>query len=473
MTDHQRADTVMPGHPAPAPNMKRLAAEGLTFTSAYCPSPHCCPSRAAFHTGLMPSRSGVWNNIGNDMRLSWGLNEGVRCWAQDVRERGYETTFIGKWHVDASKGPECYGWAGELATGLGFEQLEELWDAYAKPEFTEQPQTRGTGQIMRPGYPPYTLYGIREQQHHDLSVTERAVQEIRDLASMGDPWCLFAGFTGPHDPYFVPQRYLDRVPPAAAALPPSYTDGLDDKPRIYQRMRRQIFGQLTESEVCEAIRHFWAYCAFLDDQLGQILEALEDSGQAEDTLVLFCSDHGDYCGDHGLFAKGIPAFRGAYRVPAIVRWPAGIASPGRSVDSLVSLVDFAPTFKEIAGCSGKASLSGDSLVPFFRGAEPPAWRNALLGQCNGVELYYTQRWVQTDRWRYVFNGFDFDELYDLHADPNEMRNLSGMNDYDTVKNQMARTMWRLARAENDAVINPYITVGLAPVGPGAVSEDVR
>jgi arylsulfatase A-like enzyme len=324
------------------------------------------------------------------------------------------------------------------------------WDRYARSEATRQPEPRGPGQIVRPGYPPYTLYGAREIETHDTQVTEAAVRALPELAASGRPWCLFAGFIGPHDPYLVPQQYLDRQPLEDVELPSSFSDDLEDKPRVYQRLRRQIWGQLTEDEVRQAIRHFWAYCAFLDDLLGRILEALDQSGQAEDTLVLFCADHGDYCGDHGLFCKGIPAFRGAYHVPAIARWPNGIAAPGRQVESQVSLTDFAPTFRELAGCAAPAPGSGASLAPFLRGETPSGWRDALFGQCDGVELYYTQRWVETEQYRYVFNGFDFDELYDLQADLHEMKNLADDPACAGLKNDLARRMWQLARAEGEA-----------------------
>ena len=114
-------------------------------------------------------------------------------------------------------------------------------------------------------------------------------------------------------------------------------------------MRETRFGQLSEREVRDGIRHFWAYCTYLDDLFGQLLAALDATGQRDNTLVLYTSDHGDYCGEHGLFAKGIPCFQGAYRVPAVIRWPAGIVNPGRRVDAFVSLADFGPTFLEVAG----------------------------------------------------------------------------------------------------------------------------
>ena len=110
MTDHQRADTVLPEHPAITPNLDRFAQEGVMFTNAFCPSPHCCPSRATFFSGLYPSRHGVWNNVCNRQALSRGLNDGVRLWSQDLAEAGYEMHFCGKWHVSVVESPRDRGW---------------------------------------------------------------------------------------------------------------------------------------------------------------------------------------------------------------------------------------------------------------------------------------------------------------------------------------------------------------------------
>jgi arylsulfatase A-like enzyme len=284
---------------------------------------------------------------------------------------------------------------------------------------------------------------------------------LGSVQSSDQPWGLFIGVVGPHDPYIVPSRYLDLYEPEGVLLPPSTCDDLEDKPRIYRRLRQMRFGQLSEREVREAIRHYWAYCTYLDGLFGQV----ERTGQAEDTLVLYCADHGDYCGDHGLFAKGIPAFRGAYHVPAVVRWPAGVREPGCRVDAFVSLADFAPTFLEAAGLGAERPLTGASLMPFLRNEPPRAWRDDMHTQCNGVELYYTQRSVMTTEFKYVFNGFDEDELYDLRRDPHEMVNLAQDPAYEGIKRALCRRMWRFAWREDDTAINPYITVGLAPYGP--------
>jgi len=467
MTDHQRADTVLPEHPAVTPNLDRFASEGVTFTNAYCPSPHCCPSRATFFTGLYPSRHGVWNNVCNQQALSRGLNEGIRLWSEDLAEAGYDMHWSGKWHVSVEESPADCGWTEHFVSAAAGTHHGVRWDHYRR--LAEEPDAtqRGEGEILRPGYGTYRLYGTDPDggNQHDETAVAKALDILASLTADSEPWCLYVGTIAPHDPYVVSQKYLDLYDLDDIPLPPSYADDLTDKPAIYRRMREMRFGQLSECEVREGIRHFWAYCTYLDDLFGQILAALERTGESENTLVLYCSDHGDYCGEHGLFAKGIPCFRGAYHVPAVVRWPAGIRNPGRRVDAFVSLADFAPTFLEVAGLTWDRHFTGAGLSPFLQDETPAYWRDEIHTQCNGVELYYTQRSVITKDFKYVFNGFDRDELYDLRADPHEMRNLSDDPAYEGVKRELCGRMWRFAHREDDTAINPYITVGLAPYGP--------
>jgi arylsulfatase A-like enzyme len=253
---------------------------------------------------------------------------------------------------------------------------------------------------------------------------------------------------------------LDRIP-----LPESYADRLQDKPNIYRRMRTQFWDQLSEEEVRDSIRHYWAYCTMEDTYFGLVLDALEAGGQRDNTLVLRLSDHGEYCGAHGLFCKGVPAFREGYNVPCIVSWPEGIARPGRVEDSFVTLADIAPTLLDVAGVPVPDNLTGRSMVPFLRGETPEEWPDAFYSQMNAVELYYTQRAVQTHDWKYVYNGFDFDELYDLRNDPHETVNLADRHDYADVKRDLVRKMWRFAGQTDDHIFNPYATVAMAPWGP--------
>jgi arylsulfatase A-like enzyme len=470
MTDHQRADTVLPEHPCIAPRVSQLGQDGVTFTHAFCPSPHCCPSRATFHTGLYPSRHGVWNNVCNRQALSLGLKPGVRCWSEDLAAAGYRLHFSGKWHVSVQEGPADRGWTEHFVTGKAGDLHGTTWDRYR--QLPPAPAVRGEGQVIRPGYGTWTAYGRREPapQHHDETAVGHAVEALGALARGPDPWCLYVGLIAPHDPYVAPGRHVDRYRLDDVPLPASYADTMADKPNVYRRLREEVFGQLTPREVREAIRHFWAYCSYIDELFGRVLDALERTGQAGDTLVLFCSDHGDYGGEHGLFAKGIPCFQGAYRVPMVVRWPAGLRRPGRRVAEFVSLADVGPSLLDLAGLRPDRPFSGSSFAPFLRGETPPAWRDEIHTQCNGVELYYTQRSVTTRTLKYVFNGFDRDELYDLRTDPDETVNLCDRPEYAAAKRDLCGRLWRFACREDDTAINPYITVSLAPYGPATAFE---
>jgi arylsulfatase A-like enzyme len=266
-----------------------------------------------------------------------------------------------------------------------------------------------------------------------------------------------------------------------------------DKPRLYQRLRRQLWDQVSQQEAEEGLRHYWAMCTLQDWFVRDLLAELERTGQAENTAVVFVSDHGDYAYAHGLAVMGIAAFREAYHVPLVVRWPAGVTRPGRTIDEWVTLADLAPTLLELAGVQTSYPFSGRSLVPFLRDeATPLDWPDAWFSQTKGNECYYTQRIVATKEWKYVCNWFDFDELYDLRRDPHELVNLAfpspealtrGSGDppvarreefqpwpplapeLDAVRRELLGRMWRFALREHDIIFNAHPPVALPPYGP--------
>lgn len=471
MTDHQRADTVLPDSPTIMPNVKKMGSEGIFFTDTYCPMAHCCPARATFFTGLYPSRSGVWNNVSNAQALSRGLKEGVRTFGEDLKEAGYNLGYAGKWHVSAVEGPAERGWSElttptERGSGMG-----RGWEDIKRAALREgnNYEDRQPGEIIMKGYLRQALYGINDngKASDERSVNE-AVKAIRNFSKEGEPWAVFVGANMPHAPYQVPQKYVDMYDLEDISLPPSYHDELKDKPNYYRKLREMNFDQLSELEARDAIRHYWAMCTYLDDLFGKLLDVLKETNQVENTLVLYCSDHGDYAGDHGLFHKGVPSFLGAYNVPAVVRWPKGIKNPGRQVDAFVSLADFAPTFTELAGMRPDPTLTGKSLVPFLLNQQPTTWRDAMHTQCNGVENYFTQRMIITKQHKYVYNGFDYDELYDLEKDPHEMVNLIKHPEYEEIKLELVKKMWKFAYQENDPLGTvKYIMVNTAPLGSQA------
>lgn len=473
MTDQEQAAVAHPDHPCITPNASRLAQEGVIFTNSYCPTAHCCPSRATFMTGLYPSRHGIYNNVSNPTAIHRSLYDGVSMFSETLRDAGYNLAYAGKWHVSDTENPSDRGFEDLLVTagkGSYMHRSLEQWKEQAQQPPDEGP--RKPGEILRPGWGNYQLYSSYPtdtphgyEQTKDYQVAQSAIEALPRLAQQDDPWFLFIGPTGPHDPFRVPERYVQMYDLDAIPLPESYADRLHDKPNIYRRMRTQFWDQLSEEEVRDSIRHYWAYCTMEDALFGEVLAALDATGQADNTLVLRMSDHGDYCAAHGLYCKGVPAFREAYNIVTIARLPNGIANPNREVNDFVTLADFAPTFIELAGAQVPADLTGRSLVPFLKDEPPTDWTDAFYTQFNGVELYYSQRSVTTNDYKYVYNGFDFDEFYDLRIDPHEMINRSDDPAYRDAKHALVRKMWRFAGRENDIVFNPYATVAFAPWGP--------
>jgi arylsulfatase A-like enzyme len=472
MTDQERGDVLHPDHPCLTPNASRLAREGILFSNAFCPTAHCCPSRATFFTGLYPSRHGIYNNVSTPTAIHRGLYPGVRTFGEWLKESGYRLAFSGKWHVSDDENPGDRGWEELHVTASKGSYMHVAIDTWRTRGLgSDEPRRRG--QIKRPGWGDLQLYDSYEsdapngyEDNPDYPAIKAAVEALPRLAEGNQPWVMYVGPLGPHDPFVVPTRFLNQYDLDSIPLPPNYHDDLVDKPNIYRRLRQQVWGQLTEDEVRDAVRHYWAYCSMMDAMFGEVLSALDRTGQADNTLVLRMSDHGEYCGAHGLFMKGVAAFREAYHIPVIARWPQGIPNPGRQVDAFVTLADFAPTFLELAELPAPMGLTGRSLCPHLTGENADDWPDAVFTQFNGVELYYTQRSVTTREFKYVYNGFDFDELYDLRRDPFELENLAGDRAWDATKRELARKMWQFAADQHDDMLfNSYGTVALAPWGP--------
>ena len=242
---------------------------------------------------------------------------------------------------------------------------------------------------------------------------------------------------------------------------------MEDKPAMYRRIKDR-FAQLTEREHKECLRRYLAFCSYEDHLFGRLIDALEEGGLYENTVVMYLSDHGDYAGAHGLWAKGLPCFREAYNISCAVGG-AGIKDPGRLCGAFVSLSDFAPTILELAGISCGRKFAGKSLAGLLNGGQDEeGFREYMFTQTNGNEQYGIQRAVFSKRYKYVFNGFDYDEFYDLEADPGETKNQINNPAYREAVREMCRQMWLFAKDNRDDITNPYIMTALAPWGPGII-----
>lgn len=465
MTDQQQAVVMSPQHPCRMPHLRAFAAQGVQFDRAYTPAALCAPARASLMTSLYPHRHGMLNNPHVPQAIRRDLVEPFPMWSDKLKEAGYRMHYCGKWGVtEGVNFPRDHGWEEpDEAT------KQKLW----LPWPGRNAVLTGAHELRRPGYKPYLLYGEvtdGREAFPEQRWTRYAMERIGELAAGKDPWCLFLALHGPHDPYLAPSEYMKLYDPAAIPKPASFDDPLTDKPAVYRRQRFELWGGMEWEHYAGAIAAYWAYNTFLDDLFGQVLAALEATGRANDTLVLFMTDHGEMMGAHGLFFKGVTAFEECYRIPLAVRWPAGIKG-GTTSREFVSLLDVGPTLLDAAGAPPLPESHGRSFLPLLHGETPADWPQEFLGQFFGSELLYTQRILVTKRWKYVFNGFDFDELYDLQEDPAETKNLYFSADHAPVLYECVRKMWGRALSVGDLITcHGYPTTDLVPLGPYQIEE---
>ncbi|MCH2176545.1 MAG: sulfatase-like hydrolase/transferase [Lentisphaeria bacterium] len=475
MTEHQRFDTVLPDHPCITPVAEKLAKEGLRFDHHYTPMAHCSPSRASFFTGLYPSEHGVYNNVLGGQAFQHGLNPGIKLWNEDLIDNGYRCALAGKWHVSAEEWPRDRGWKElddnmeeRLSQNISATGQRDVWNRVINLPYSAN-GLNNPGTITCEGYQNHQLYQTDDNSHscqRDCITVEAASKQLEIYLEQEDPWCLFVGTAGAHTPYKVPQKYIDLYPLEDVELPKNYYDDLKDKPNYYRKLRSCTFDQLSEQEVRDAMRHYWAMCTFCDEKFGELLQQLDASEQANDTIVIYTGDHGDYAGDHGFFHKGVPSFDSGYHVPMIMRWPAGIQNPGRIVTDFTDHTDFAKTFTVAANINSNTNYSGQSLIQFCQEKDDNEKRKEVYFQCNGTENYFTARGIKTADFKYVYNGYDYDELYDLNNDPDELINLQAQPEFQIVKKELMQKIWEFAYEHKDSLgTSSYIMFQTAPVGP--------
>jgi choline-sulfatase len=456
MTDGQRADTVEPSTLCQTPHLDRLAAGGVRFERCYAPNPICSPTRASLMTGLLPHSHGMVDCTHTVEPYRAKLKADLPFWSQSLQAAGYHTAYLGKWHIERSLQLERFGF--DRYEVEGYHKLKGL------VERDDDMQVRGG--VRQKGYRDFLLYGVVDgpvEAAPEYQLYSDAIKFLRETARDPDrPWALFVSSEGPHDPWVVPRDYYARYDPAEVPRPPNFDDDLAGRPGMY-RLLQGVWSQLEWPQFAQATACYYAFCSLVDDQVGRILAALEELGQAENTIVVFCADHGDYLGAHRLFLKGVPAFEDAYRIPLILSGP-GIPI-GRQVDQIVSLVDLAPTLVQLT-TGGEFPCYGRPLLPLLN-SEKPEWNSEAYAEFHGQRFFYTQRVLWRDNLKYVFNGFDVDELYDLAADPYEMVNLALEAAYRPALEEMAGRMWEIARQTDDFNMYQaqYGMFRFAPVGP--------
>jgi arylsulfatase A-like enzyme len=456
ITDQQRADTIEAHTACHTPNLDSLVASGTQFRRCYTVNPICSPTRASLMTGLLPHSHGMVDVTHAVPRYRASLDQTLPVWPQVLQEAGYNTAYFGKWHVERSNQLQNFG--------FDTYEVEQYQQKLGLVEVEDDLAVRGM--VRQKGYRDFLLYGVSDDALETLPEYQMYSDGIRFLQQAAKdrerPWALFISTEAPHDPYVALRCYyerynLDDIPP-----PPNFDCDLADRPGIYRRIQH-VWDDLTWDDFAQATACYYANCTMIDEQVGRIMATIDALDMTDNTVVIFTSDHGDYMAEHHLMLKGIPAFEGAYRVPLILSGP-GIPV-GRQANEIVSLLDLVPTVVQLT-TGDDFPGHGRSLLPLLQNGETD-WQSEAFAECHGQRFNYTQRVLWRNDDKYIFNGFDDDELYNLAADPYELHNLAGDPVQRPVLESMAARMWEIMRQTDDSnmVKAQYGMFRFAPVGP--------
>jgi arylsulfatase A-like enzyme len=466
MTDQMQARLLEPGHPCITPGLDRLAATGLRFTRAHTPSPVCCPARASLMTGLYPHAHGVVENIHGVDDDQCNLRLDKPHWAPRLAEAGYRTGYFGKWHVERSARLADFGWqvhAGDTSPRKGQIGHGGVGADPPRSSFRVHKELANP-----PGYKPLALYGVT-----DLPVAERGLGDVirRSREFLGstlrgaDPWCCFVSTLEPHDPFYAGRDAFEKYDLATLPIPPNADDDLADKTGICRKVA-EVFRSLTERERKEALACYYAATTEVDEQFGALIRLVEEAGRRNDTIIVMTSDHGDMAGGHGHFTKGVCAFEELYQVPLIFSGP-GIAT-GKTTKGRVGLHDLGSTLLELCGLPPLPTNQSRSFARLL--ADPAAGEAAFttgFAEFHGTRYKLSHRVVWDDDWKYVLNGFDYDEMYDLADDPGEMRNLARDPAHQGQARRLLARLWAYVRETDDHTLlnSHYPGLRAAPFGP--------
>ena len=449
-TDQQRYDTIGAlGNPyVSTPNIDKLVAGGTAFTHAYCQSPICTPSRASFLTGRYPSAVHV-NGNGNAV-----FPEHPPLVTKTLADSGYDCGLVGKLHLSSA-----------------FGRVEaRVDDGYRYWQYSHAPRddwetghdyadwVRSKGEIL--GELTKSSEGVPAEFHQTTWCAEKTIEFIKEERDNDTPWLVSVNIYDPHPPFNPPQAYRDQFD--AAKMPGALfrESDLDQQKRLeatdFQSKGRnpeeldikspivphtQTRG-LVEPEGPGGRDHrtlqaaYYAMIKLIDDQVGRMMAALEESGQLENTLVIFMSDHGETLGDHGLIQKGCRFYEGLVRVPLILSWP-GRVQAGATYDGLTELHDVTATILEACGHDIPGYFHGRSLLSIAEGKETAHHRGFV--RCEFYDALDLSDGTLATMYRdathklVVYHGHDIGELYDLSADPDEFDNLWDDDEHQALK----------------------------------------
>ena len=413
------------------PHLDRLGAEGIHFRRTYANVPVCCPARATLMTGTHAHVNGM---TANDLRL----RESEVTIAEILRDAGYRTGFVGKWHLDGGLRNPGFVPPGPRRQGFDF------WAAYQCHH-----------QHFAPWYFRDTPEMILSAKFEPEASCDFAEEFLRAPAG-GKPFFLTVQMGPPHDPYGAPEDYMKRYDPEKLTLPENWVPNSETRPAqpaVPKNVRRPGTGNAmyVKTGGREEIAAYYAAITAIDDQVGRLLRVLQETGQDENTIILFTSDHGDMLGSHGMRRKRKPHEESA-GVPGLMRWPARIPK-GQKVDTLFSHVDMPPTLLALAGLAAPKHMQGADLSAVALGRTtrgPEAVLLQIFVPFAGDAIERGWRGIVTERYTYARFEQEPWVLFDNRNDRSQKKNLAADPQHAALRQQLDERLAALMREKRDA-----------------------
>ena len=391
------------------PNLDVLAAGGIRFDACYCNSPLCVPSRESFLSGQYVSRNGVWSNSCELPR------DEIPSVPSLLNAHGYESFLCGKMHLAADR---RYGY-----TEIG----GQFNDNHKNGRVSRRAADDLPGHGLSHRFNSFHTGNESPILHHDIAVRQGAVDFLKNRKAGGKPFFLTVGYLAPHFPLTVPEKYWktyeDRVP--MPKIPAGYLDTLSLN---YKHLRAGFqFEHVPEAIVKRGRELYYGLTQWMDEQVGHVLAALRASPFAEDTVIIYTADHGENMGEHGLWWKNA-MFDSAARIPLIVHWPRRWVG-GALRSGTCSLVDVARTLVELGGGRAPGNWDGTSLLPWLDRSDAP-WKDQAVVEYYSHPIASGYAMIRKGQLKYTYHTPPDAkhpaqrELYDLSADPGELRNLA-------------------------------------------------
>ncbi len=440
-SDQHRFDSLScNGHPLlETPNIDRLAEDGVNFRHAFTPSPICSPARGSLITGLWPTQHGCINIPGTESYRP--MHSGLPNIFELLSGAGYDVKYVGKFHQETESDPTAYGVDEFIPQGR-----YGRWRA--EQGLPERERTNGWFGEVDPGIEPGESR-LAWGADHTIRMMRESVEEDTPFFVRWDP-------SEPHLPCIVPEPYNSMYPPESVPPWPSFPDSLEGKPYIQrvQRRRWDVEGWDWD-RWAPVVGRYLGEIALLDAQVGRLMDALERLGVAEDTMVIYTTDHGDFCGGHGMMDKHYAGYDDIMRVPLVMRYH-GEVDGGRECGDFVShSIDLASTILAAAEVEIPETFEGQNLLDLASGhIESP--REDIFSMYQGCQMgLWSLRMIRDEEYKLVYNATARPELYDLREDPGELNNLVDDVNYTAQLGYLSERLITWMEQVSDPLLNDW------------------